>query len=64
MSFRSQIDPDVYDRLVKELVRRRDLAVRRTLDNAASGTIEGARFQAGQLKTYDEVLALLEDQRL
>jgi len=60
VKYRNMIEPDAYNALVKELLRRRDLARDRALDHAASGTIENARFHAGTLKGFDEILRLLE----
>lgn len=60
MKYKSRMEPDAYESLIRELKRRRAIAVQRTLDHAAGGTIETVRFNAGIMKGLDDAIAVLE----
>jgi hypothetical protein len=54
------MEPDAYESLIRELKRRRAIAVQRTLDHAAGSPVETVRFHAGIMKGLDDAIAVLE----
>lgn len=60
MKYKSRMEPDAYESLIRELKRRRAIAVQRTLDHAAGSPVEAVRFHVGIMKGLDDAIAVLE----
>lgn len=58
--YQEAMEPEAWDALMQELMRRRGLALTRVADRARGGTIEQARYDAGYLDALDVVVMLLE----